>query len=213
VRLALNTPTTEEKPVNTESRSEPVLSSPVRRAWWDTTAIVWVFAIGLGVAAVAEPARAQSAGARVSAPVIYPAKGQSAQQQDKDRYECHDWARGQSGYDPTQASLPAAAPTNPTTVPATSTSATAQTMVAGAAGGAAVAELTHHDAGRAAAVGVLGGAMLDRSRQRQAAQAQQQQQQQAQQQGAQQRAAIEQQLATYGRAQAACMEARGYVLK
>lgn len=33
-------------------------------------------------------------------PFIYPAKGQSAQQQDKDKYECYGWAKGQSGFDP-----------------------------------------------------------------------------------------------------------------
>jgi hypothetical protein len=34
---------------------------------------------------------------------IYPRNGQSQQQQDKDRYECHSWAMEQSGFDPTQA--------------------------------------------------------------------------------------------------------------
>ena len=32
----------------------------------------------------------------------YPKNGQSETQQSTDRYECHDWARGQTGYDPTQ---------------------------------------------------------------------------------------------------------------
>ncbi len=32
----------------------------------------------------------------------YPQAGQSAQQQSSDRYECHKWATGQSGFDPTQ---------------------------------------------------------------------------------------------------------------
>ena len=31
---------------------------------------------------------------------VYPAKGQSQAQQDKDRYECHTWAVQQTGYDP-----------------------------------------------------------------------------------------------------------------
>jgi hypothetical protein len=31
---------------------------------------------------------------------IYPTKNQSAQQQDKDKYECYGWAKGQSGFDP-----------------------------------------------------------------------------------------------------------------
>jgi len=32
---------------------------------------------------------------------MYPRNGQSEQQQAKDRYECHQWARRQTGYDPT----------------------------------------------------------------------------------------------------------------
>jgi Family of unknown function (DUF6515) len=33
---------------------------------------------------------------------IYPRKGQSEKQQADDRYQCHRWAVGQTGYDPTQ---------------------------------------------------------------------------------------------------------------
>jgi hypothetical protein len=33
---------------------------------------------------------------------IYPQYGQSAEQQSGDEYECHHWAAGQSGFDPTQ---------------------------------------------------------------------------------------------------------------
>jgi hypothetical protein len=36
--------------------------------------------------------------------IIYPAKGQSAAQQDQDRYACHRWAVQQSGYDPSMGS-------------------------------------------------------------------------------------------------------------
>jgi hypothetical protein len=32
---------------------------------------------------------------------VYPASGQSAAQTDEDRYQCHVWATGQSGHDPT----------------------------------------------------------------------------------------------------------------
>ncbi len=34
---------------------------------------------------------------------IYPKNGQTEDQQSKDRYECHSWASGQSGFDPTKA--------------------------------------------------------------------------------------------------------------
>jgi len=32
---------------------------------------------------------------------IYPKNGQTDEQQSKDRYECHSWAKSQSGFDPT----------------------------------------------------------------------------------------------------------------
>jgi hypothetical protein len=32
---------------------------------------------------------------------VYPKNGQSAQQTDDDRYQCHQWAVGQTGFDPT----------------------------------------------------------------------------------------------------------------
>jgi len=34
--------------------------------------------------------------------IIYPKNGQSKDQQAADEYECHNWARSQSGFDPTQ---------------------------------------------------------------------------------------------------------------
>jgi hypothetical protein len=33
---------------------------------------------------------------------VYPKNGQTDQQQATDRYECHSWAREQTGFDPTQ---------------------------------------------------------------------------------------------------------------
>src|SRR5215469_7937808 len=33
---------------------------------------------------------------------IYPSKGQSQAQQEKDRYECHTWAVQQTGFDPSR---------------------------------------------------------------------------------------------------------------
>ena len=34
--------------------------------------------------------------------IIYPKNGQSKDQQAADEYECHGWAKGQTGFDPTQ---------------------------------------------------------------------------------------------------------------
>lgn len=36
------------------------------------------------------------------APVAYPADGQSHDAQDRDRYECHRWAVGESDFDPSR---------------------------------------------------------------------------------------------------------------
>jgi hypothetical protein len=36
--------------------------------------------------------------------MIYPKNGQSKDQQAADQYECHSWAKGQTGFDPTQPS-------------------------------------------------------------------------------------------------------------
>ncbi len=35
--------------------------------------------------------------------IAYPARGQTAEQQARDRYECHSWAVSQSGFDPAVA--------------------------------------------------------------------------------------------------------------
>lgn len=64
-----------------------------------------------GYVVAAPPQGADQPGAPPAAPpgddfFIYPRNGQTAEQQAADRYECHSWAKGQTGFDPTQ---PAAA--------------------------------------------------------------------------------------------------------
>jgi hypothetical protein len=156
----------------------------------------------LGCCLLADVSHAQPTGtAAVSMrPVIYPGKGQTPRQQDVDRYECYEWARAQSGFDPAradpraQAMAPSAAPSAAPPPPGT--------LVRGALGGAAIAGLADGDAGRGAAIGAFGAAAQERGRQ-----------QQAQQRAAQQQAAQTQQRSVYDRAFAACMEARGYTVK
>jgi hypothetical protein len=125
---------------------------------------------------------------------IYPSKGQSAEQQKKDEYECHQWAVQQTGFDPTKPATTAApAPSGPAKGSA----------VKGAVAGAVVGEVAGDNAGAGAAVGaVTGRAMSGRQ-----ANAQAQQQQQAAAQQAQQKQA------TFTRARTACLEGRGYTVK
>ena len=65
---------------------------------------------------------------------VYPAKGQSPDQQKKDEGECHGWAVKQSGFDPSAPPPAAAAPAKPTTATGTTPGA----GVRGAAGGAII---------------------------------------------------------------------------
>ena len=36
--------------------------------------------------------------------IAYPRNGQSDQQQSTDKFQCHNWAKGQTGFDPTSQS-------------------------------------------------------------------------------------------------------------
>jgi hypothetical protein len=133
--------------------------------------------------------------------VIYPAKGQSSQQMEKDKYECYTWAKQQSDFDPMQAGSG--------TQPPPPGQPIGGERVKGAARGAAVGAVAGGiagDAGKGAAAGAAGGAMIGgmqkRDKQRQQAQAQQQQE-----------AAIAQKQNNYNRAFGACMEGRGYTVK
>ena len=130
---------------------------------------------------------------------VYPAKGQSPQQQKQDEGQCHTWAVQQSHYDPANPPQHIA-----TAQPATT--ATGVTPGAGARGamrGAVVGEVVGGDARTGAAVGAV--AARGQSR-RQNAAYQQQQQQAAQQQD-------QAGLSAYHRARGACLEGRGYSVK
>ncbi|WP_076999944.1 hypothetical protein [Variovorax sp. KK3] len=145
------------------------------------TLSILALSLTLGAAGLAHAAGTAS-------PAIYPAKGQSAKQQDKDKYQCYAWGRDQTGFDPAQAQAAAAPAAQPPGA-----------MARGAMGGAAIAAIGDRDPAGGAAAGALGAAVRGKMKERQAAQ--QQQQAQAQQKSA------------YDRAFKACMEGRGYVLR
>ena len=143
-------------------------------------------------AALSLPASAQQ-------PIIYPAKGQPPEQQQKDQSECYAWAKQTTGVDPSmqgQASQPA--PSGPQ-------GERVGGAARGAVGGAAIGAIAG-DAGKGAAIGAVAGTMAGGARQRRKADAQQAQAQANQQQA-------QQALTTYNRAFGACMEGRGYVFK
>jgi len=138
-------------------------------------------------------------------PIIYPNKGQSAEQQEKDKFDCYTWAKDQTGFDPMQ--VPTATAPPPGQKPPQSSA------VRGAAGGAlagvAIGAIAG-DAGKGAAIGAASGALVGGMRRRD----QQQQQAQAQQQWEQEQAAnYANQRNNYNRAYGACLEGRGYTVK
>jgi hypothetical protein len=129
---------------------------------------------------------------------VYPAKGQTPEQQKKDEAQCHTWAVKQTKYDPANPPPSTAAAAPPTTATGTTPGAGAR----GAARGAVVGGIMG-DAGAGAAAGAV--AARGQSRRQNAAQAQQQGEQASQQQTAGQQA--------YQKARAACLEGRGYTVK
>lgn len=151
----------------------------------------------------------------VAAPIIYPAKGQSAELQQRDQGECHSWAVQNTGIDPAQVAASAPPPPPP---PQQQTSSTgggerARGAVRGAVGGAAIGAIAG-DTGKGAGVGAVVGTMAGgrQARQNQAAanqQAQASHQAQVNQQAQSQKAKVD----TYYRAYGACLEGRGYTVK
>ena len=140
-------------------------------------------------------------------PVIFPAKGQTPEQMEKDKYDCYTWAKQQTGFDPMQAQPPAQAP-------AAQTRRLKGERIKGAARGAAVGavvgEIANDDAGKGAGAGAAAGAMVGGMKTRQG---RRQQAQTQQQQAQQQTAATDEKRSTYNRAYSACLEGKGYTVK
>jgi len=138
---------------------------------------------------------------------FYPKHGQSAEQQDRDRYECYLWAMKQTGFDPSQPDLAPHQQVQVTPVPAPGHDTTV-----GALTGAAIGAVVSGDDNRAggAAIGAITGAMIgamsDSARQQQA----QRIQESYNRADADQQARIDRQASEYRRAMAACLEGRGY---
>jgi hypothetical protein len=137
--------------------------------------------------------------------IVYPAQGQSPQQLDRDRYECHLWAVQQTGFDPSRPGTPAderivVRSANPPG------SGTAVGAIAGAILGAAIAG--PRDAGAGLVLGGITGAAVGAS-----SDAAAQQQARAEQQAYNQSYAQGQMLSSnYRRAISACLTARGYTI-
>ena len=130
--------------------------------------------------------------------MIYPKGKQSAEQQSKDKYECHEWAVGQTGFNPMSSGSTATEPPpeygrQPNAVRGAARGAAAGAVVGAVAG----------DAGKGAAAGAAGGALVGGVRKRDAQIARDQQR-------AANQAAVDGQRGNYDRAVKTCLEARNY---
>jgi len=161
--------------------------------------------------AAAPPEPVTDANAATGADIyVYPSKGQSDRQLDRDRYECHGWAFKQTGFDPTQPNLAPHQQVQVVPMPPDHRGAVSG-AIAGAVIGATVSG--HHDAAQGAMVGAVAGAMAgaasDVARSREAAgnASRRTTAEQAEQ------ARLEKQAYDYRRAISACLEGRGYTVK
>jgi hypothetical protein len=139
---------------------------------------------------------AGQAGAEV---FVYPKQGQSQETFQRDQFECHSWAKQQTGFDPSQPAVAASPPTAPPSGGAVRGGARGAAV--GAVGGAIAG-----DAGKGAAVGAgvgaATGAIRKRSANEQAAAA-------SQQAAGQQQASLQR----YDQAYGACMAGRNYQVR
>lgn len=146
---------------------------------------------GLTALLVAAPGHAQQ-------PIVYPAKGQTVEQQQRDEGDCHVWAKQYTGIDP----VAVAQQPPPQQSSSWGGGERAGGALRGALGGAAIGAIAG-DTGEGAAIGAVAGTMMGGRRARQNAAAQNQ-------------AAVSQnqaQIDTFNRAYGACLEGRGYTVK
>src|SRR5271170_4257219 len=171
-----------------------------------SAAAVPVVLVGLLSACVTPPPRTYAVPAPPPQRVfVYPAHGQSPEQTERDRYECHVWAVQQTGVDPSRADASAyerviVQPANP---PGTGTAVGA---ITGAILGSIIAGPRNAGAGLVlgGATGAIIGSASDAQAQAQA--------QQTQAQINQSQAAGRAQADSYRRAIGACLQGRGYTI-
>ena len=132
---------------------------------------------------------------------IYPAKGQSAEQQDKDKFECYNWAKKDTGFDPM------ALPTTSSAPPGGQKKSGG--AVTGALGGAVLGGILG-DSSKSAKRGAVAGGLIGGVRQ--SSQNTRTEQKRADWER-QESANYANNRNNYNRAYSACLEGRGYTVK
>ena len=141
-----------------------------------------------------------------TAPAIYfyPSQGQTVARQERDRFECYQWARSQTGIDPGMT------PVRSTTTTIVEPRVTGAGAAVGAVTGAAVGAATsgRHGSGGAVVLGAIIGSMFGAATE--SAHANARAQAQARDEDARAQAAASRQVDDFRRAMGACMSSRGY---
>ena len=130
--------------------------------------------------------------------IIYPAKGQTAEQQTTDEQQCYDWAKAQTGIDLQAPPPPPAEPEK---------SAGGQRVkgaVRGAAAGAVVGEVADNDADEGAKIGAAAGVVAGGRKARKEKSAAEEQAK------ADTQASQAQRQETFKKAMGTCLQGRGY---
>jgi predicted lipid-binding transport protein (Tim44 family) len=142
--------------------------------------------------------------------MIYPAKGQSQDQMEKDKFECYSWAKKQSGFDPMETPRATSAP--PPKAEGSVAGGAAKGGVGGGLLGAGIGALVggKSGAGKGALIGGLGGAAVGGMR---SSSQQQEADQKRDQWAREQSAQYAQKRNAYNRAYTACLEGKGYTVK
>ena len=115
------------------------------------------------------PVASPSLGAPMTQVYFYPKEGQTTEQQSRDHYECYNWAMQQTGFDPSQSSIPSERRVKVVPMPPPGHD-TAILAITGAVLGALIAGPRHAGAGAliGAGSGALVGTASDVSRQQNA---------------------------------------------
>lgn len=132
---------------------------------------------------------------------IYPANGQSAEQLDKDKYECYSWAKNDTGFDP--MAVPKA------TSAAPSAQKKSGGAITGGLGGAVLGAIVG-DSSKAAKRGALAGGLIGGVRQSSHNSDTARQRQEWEQ---KETSNYVNNRNNYNRAYSACLEGRGYTVK
>ena len=152
----------------------------------------------------------RSPGAPITQIYFYPKAGQTNEQQSRDHYECYNWAMKQTGFDPSQSSIPPVQRVRVVPMPPPGHD-TVVMAITGAVLGALIAGPRHAAGGAliGAAGGAITGAASDSSRQQTARQLEEAYPNRDRALDAQ----YEGRALNFRRAMSACLEGRGYTVK